>query len=229
VKEKIVSVAHDDDVLELDAPKRVRGPNAVRRAATREKLIETTIRCLYEYGYHPTSTVLVAKEACVSRGAMLHQFPTKVDLMIAVADAIMRARGDVYRAELPPRDGDPRERFLAVLDVMWGEMIKPAGVALIEIEMATRSDKTLAKRFDALTDESETTKTASYQRSAERMGINDPAAIAAFVQLQHAAITGLSVEALYKGKREKIESALELMRQYQSNFLDGLIAASKKS
>jgi AcrR family transcriptional regulator len=215
------------EALTAEKP-RVRGPNAVRRAATREKLIETTIRCLNEYGYHPTSTVLVAKEANVSRGAMLHQFPTKVDLMIAVAQHIIRARGAAYGKKLPPKGGDPRERFLAVLDVMWQEMSKPEGVALIEIEMATRSDRVLAKRFNAFNDESEAIKTENYVRAAERMGITDRAAISAFVQLQHAAIAGLSVEALYKGKREKIDSALKLLHQYQADFLDKLVAESKK-
>lgn len=207
-----------------DGKRQVRGPNAVRRAATRDKLIETTIRCLYEHGYHPTSTVLVAKEANVSRGAMLHQFPTKVDLMIAVAQHIIRARGAAYAKKLPPKTGDPRQRFLAVLDVMWEEVSKPEGVALIEIEMATRSDRALAKRFAAFTEESEAGKTENYLRTAERMGITDRAAISALVQLQHAAVAGLSVEALYKGKREKIDSALKLLRQYQADFLDKLVA-----
>ncbi len=209
-----------------EAP-RVRGPNAVRRATTRAKLIETTIRCLYEYGYHPTSTVLVAKEARVSRGAMLHQFPTKVSLMIAVAQDILHQRGEAYRKHLPPKDGDARTRMLAVLDVMWEQVSRPSGVALIEIEMATRSDPELARRFNKLINESEDTKLASYLRSAKSMGIEDEAAIGAFMQLQHAAIAGLSVEALYKGKRDKISSALNLLRQYQTDFIDKLAADAK--
>jgi len=58
----------------------VRVPNVERSASTRAKLLNATIECLYDLGYHQTSTVLVTERAKVSRGAMLHHFPTKADL-----------------------------------------------------------------------------------------------------------------------------------------------------
>ena len=66
-------------------PRVPRGPNAERRAATRAKIMEATVRCLAEFGYAATSTPLVARLAKVSRGSLLHQFPTKIDLMIRAA------------------------------------------------------------------------------------------------------------------------------------------------
>src|SRR5437016_12734331 len=75
-------------------PKRApRGPNAERRAATRAKIMEAAVRCLAEFGYAATSTPLVARLAKVSRGSLLHQFPTKVDLILAVAEYAASARG----------------------------------------------------------------------------------------------------------------------------------------
>ena len=72
-----------------------RGPNAERRAATRAKIMDAAVRCLAEFGYAATSTPLVARLAKVSRGSLLHQFPTKVDLILAVAEHAANARGQV--------------------------------------------------------------------------------------------------------------------------------------
>src|SRR5678816_4605841 len=77
-----------------------RGPNAERRAATRAKIMEARVKCLAEFGYAATSTPLVAKLAKVSRGSLLHQFPTKVDLILAVAEYAARAQGVVIRDAL---------------------------------------------------------------------------------------------------------------------------------
>jgi len=77
---------------ETTKPKVPRGPNAERRAATRAKIMEAAVGCLAEFGYAATSTPLVAKMAKVSRGSLLHQFPTKVDLILAVAEYAARAQ-----------------------------------------------------------------------------------------------------------------------------------------
>src|SRR3546814_11851177 len=88
-----------------------RGPNAERRAATRAKIMDAAVRCLAEFGYAATSTPLVAKMAKVSRGSLLHPFPTKVDLILAVAPPAARAQGAAIREQPePPTAG--RERVL---------------------------------------------------------------------------------------------------------------------
>ena len=51
---------------------RPRRTNEQRSTETRGKLIKTAIDLLYRSGYSATTTVMVAKRAKVSRGAMLH-------------------------------------------------------------------------------------------------------------------------------------------------------------
>src|ERR1700743_2747226 len=91
-------------------PRVPRGPNAERRAATRAKIMEAAVRCLAEFGYAATSTPLVAKLAKVSRGSLLHQFPTKTDLVLAVAEYASNARGQAVRDHLAPYPDGP-DRF----------------------------------------------------------------------------------------------------------------------
>jgi AcrR family transcriptional regulator len=58
----------------------IRRTQEERRAATRGALLDATIDCLVEYGYHGVTTSRVAERAGVSRGAQVHYFPTKTDL-----------------------------------------------------------------------------------------------------------------------------------------------------
>ena len=81
-----------------------RGPNAARRLATRGKILAAAVRCLAEEGYAQTSTVRVATLARVPRGSLLHQFPTRIDLILEVAQYAARRQSAFIReglAELP--------------------------------------------------------------------------------------------------------------------------------
>ena len=66
---------------------RTRRTQAERSAATRKVLLDAAVNCLFENGYGATTTLMVAEAAGVSRGAMLHQFPSKADLMAFVVEA----------------------------------------------------------------------------------------------------------------------------------------------
>ena len=69
-----------------------------RREDTRARLLAATIDCLVEYGYAGTTTQRVQDRAGLSRGALLHHFATKEQLLVAavshVADAQIRAVRD---------------------------------------------------------------------------------------------------------------------------------------
>ncbi len=131
-----------------------RTPNVARTAATRAKLLKATIDCLYELGYHPTSTVVVTERAKVSRGAMLHHFPTKADLMMAASEHIVELRREMHASRLDKLKTD-REKFLALIDVLWEAFETPSGIARIEIMLGSRSDAELGPRFRELNDQLE--------------------------------------------------------------------------
>lgn len=54
-----------------------------RSLETRHALIEATIDTIQSLGYHQASTNEIITRASVSRGAMLHHYPTKKDLLTA--------------------------------------------------------------------------------------------------------------------------------------------------
>ena len=205
---------------------RKRTPNAERTAKTRAKLIEATIACLYELGFHQTTTTVVAERAGVSRGAMLHHFPTKADLVMAAAERMRDMRGELHRDRMAELN-TPSEKFLSLIDVLWEAMTSPSGVARIELMLSTRSDPEMAQKFSQMNDELDRSHKDSVWRLCETMGLSgdeDRAKVDAFVQLYAAALRGLAIDALRENSREGADSSVELLKTFQLQFFQELTA-----
>jgi AcrR family transcriptional regulator len=64
----------------------VRRSNVQRSAEMQTRILRATIDCLIAYGYAELTTTMVAEHAEVSRGAFLHHFRTKEDLVLAAVE-----------------------------------------------------------------------------------------------------------------------------------------------
>ncbi|HWL49839.1 MAG TPA: helix-turn-helix domain-containing protein, partial [Acidimicrobiia bacterium] len=60
----------------------------------RRRLLEATVECLVELGWAGTTTTVVSERAGVSRGAQLHHFPSKQDLVVAAVEHLSERRRD---------------------------------------------------------------------------------------------------------------------------------------
>src|SRR5690606_15673046 len=86
-----------DCLLDPSEDRRVtvtRVPQEERSRVMRERLLDAAVECLIECGYSGTSTTLVSERAGVSRGAQLHHFPSRADLLVAAVEHVAQARGD---------------------------------------------------------------------------------------------------------------------------------------
>jgi AcrR family transcriptional regulator len=61
-----------------------RGGNAVRSATARQRLLEAALRALATNGYQGSSLAGIAAEAGMTTAGLLHHFPSKEQLLIAV-------------------------------------------------------------------------------------------------------------------------------------------------
>jgi AcrR family transcriptional regulator len=206
---------------------RVRTPNAERSANTRRKLLDATIQCLYELGYHQTSTVIVTERAGVSRGSMLHHFPSKADLMMAAANHIREQRREAHRAVREKLTSE-RERFLSLIDTLWSEYQTPSGIARIEMMLGSRSDPELGPRYRELNALLEERHKERVWERAQGVGIKDKKKIHAFVQLYAAAIRGLAIDTLLPNSMPDIKAAVALMKEFQLHMLEGLLKDAGK-
>ena len=206
------------------APQKVaRGPNAVRRAATRAKIMDAGVRCLAEFGYAATSTPLVAQLAKVSRGSLLHQFPTKVDLILAIAEHAARSQGTFIREQVMARPAG-RERFVEGVEAVWQALRRPEAVALTEVMVAARSDPELADRYPAFAGAVEAAMHRGRARMAEGIGAPERTPeIDALAHLTLAALRGLAMETVFLGRpTADADKVVGLLKDFRRRFVDDL-------
>jgi AcrR family transcriptional regulator len=121
---------------------RARRTQTERRAHTRQALLDATFTCLVERGYASTSTNDIVRSAGVSRGALLHHFASKAELMGQAVE-------DVFdRCEMGFREGfaalPVEERTLdRALQELWDIFRGPSFDAAVELLVAARTDDEL--------------------------------------------------------------------------------------
>lgn len=113
-----------------------------QHARTHEALLDATIRCLVEHGYAGTTTQRIQEAAGVSRGALLHHFPSKSELLVAAihhtADIRLRHLGEVV-ADL----GNGPEALAQLVHAIRSAMTGPPFQAALELWAASRTDTQL--------------------------------------------------------------------------------------
>ena len=190
----------------------------------RARLVDAAIRCLNKHGYSATTVAMVADEAGVSRGGMLHQFPTKVDLMLEV---VRHASGYDENASRPPpkRDPDKRAAFMALTDRAWRVMTLPPAMAKLEIMIAARSDRALAERLPGIIQAIEERRHDNVWLVAEEAAITDRVEVDAMVTLHMAAMRGLAIELMFTQDQAVVDKAYELLKRYKGWLFEMLTAA----
>lgn len=129
--------------------KRARVPQAERRRITRGKLLDATIDSLIEIGYSRTTTVEVGERAGLSRGAQLHHFPSKVDLLVAAIEHLADERSKEFEVELAERLEQGDDPIDTMVDMLWSMFSDPIYWATIELMVAARTDPELLEKLEA--------------------------------------------------------------------------------
>lgn len=201
---------------------RVRRTQESRSAETRARAVEAAVQSLFARGYAATNVLSVAADAGISRGAIQHQFPTKIDLMLHVVQTVYEEEAALYRERLNDI-ADPRERMLAFPEVAWDVLSRPAGVAVLEILQGSRSDPELAARLRPLQMEIERDSFSLVTALAGDAGL-DTSAVG--VRLVVWAIRGLSIAQLLVDEPAEVRKSVRLLRRLLSFALDREQAAA---
>lgn len=157
-----------------------------RGAAIRLRLLQCTTNLLSRHGYSATTVQLLSEEAEASRGSILHQFPTRLDLIAETLDFILERMLRTCRDRLA-RIKEPRQRLEAYADVMWDLICEEPGAAVSEILQAARWDPELCDRIKSEADKFNAELEADIVETARAAGIKNPKAI--FPQVTLLAVT----------------------------------------
>lgn len=199
-----------DDAATPSTRRRGSGRNqAAKSAETQRRLVESAIRCLHADGYAAVSTEQILQDCGLSRGAMLHHFPTRADLMAAVVNATYREEVAAY-VRLLGAIADPDQRLEALPEIAWEVLGRPAGVAVLEILQASRSDEALGARLRPVQEQIEA-DSLNQIRFLERT-VGRPVSADA-IRLIFWAVRGLSIAHTLTGDSAAILRSIRLLRQ----------------
>ncbi len=125
-----------------------RQTQADRSRDTRAKLMRAVVDCLVEQGWAGTTTTAVSERAGVSRGAQLHHFTSRGELVAAAVEHV----GAESVRELRTRAADlPRPvETPAVVGLLVDFYVSPSFAAALELWVAARTDESLREVVIAL-------------------------------------------------------------------------------
>jgi AcrR family transcriptional regulator len=124
--------------------RRPRRTQEERSSETRTRVLEATIECLVELGYNATTQRAVAERSGVSRGAQLHHFPTRADLVAEAVPYLAGRLAGLLEEQITEMPADGRPRVEWAVDLLWENFSQGLFVVALELWLASRTDPELA-------------------------------------------------------------------------------------
>ena len=119
-----------------------------KSSLTRAAILDAAIGCLVEIGYANTTTAMIAERAGVSRGAMMHHFPSRLAVITALVEYLHQKRLEEYTTLMKgidvPGQQITRKAIRASVEAAWHYVNLPSFVAYHELLAASRTDAALS-------------------------------------------------------------------------------------
>lgn len=183
-----------------------------RGKAMREILLSSSIKLVALQGYAATTTQAVLDDAGVSRGSLLHQFPTRDLLMVATAhEAMSRMLAAVESGLL--RHGDLLKGMMDFPNILWRVQNDLPALAFTEIQLASRWDSSLQEGLKgAMAAVSELTS-GNVRQIAEQYAMEDLPGLLNEVYLLIAATQGLAIGRDLAGNKNMVAASVLLLKE----------------
>ncbi len=159
---------------------------------TRVTILDAAVDCLQTHGYGRTTTQVIAKKAGISRGAMLHHYATKQDLIAAVIDYTIYKRMELFLHGVRALKDTDRIAEMAGIQIVWESLLTREFDAYLELAIAARTDPELAEIFLPKARRYDQTELAEVIRAFPEWA-NLPEAYALAMDYCNAALQGLLI------------------------------------
>ena len=123
-----------------------RGRREERTATSRARILDAAVACLVEDGYAGATTLAIQARAGVSRGRLLHHFPSRDALLVAASHHLATERLEAWSERRRASFGDltGAERLDRAVEVMWETFSEPIFWAALELWTAARTHAELS-------------------------------------------------------------------------------------
>ncbi|HEY9312598.1 TetR/AcrR family transcriptional regulator [Williamsia sp.] len=118
------------------------GIRSAKSTRSRTQILDAAIDVLVAKGYAHASTLAIQEEAGVSRGKLLHHFPSRDDLLMAAVHHLAVVRIEELPIAIDWPD-DPIDRISIGVDTGWSTFHQPYFVASMELWTAARTNARL--------------------------------------------------------------------------------------
>ena len=124
-----------------------RKTQAEKSREMKKRLIDATLVCLQERGYHGTSISEILNRAGVSRGAWRHHYTNKKELVVAAAKHFLKGPIQTAR-ELAPSFQNRENVLVELIDYIWENFYQGTYRDIwLEFNVACRTDAELKQRL----------------------------------------------------------------------------------
>lgn len=128
----------------------------LKTLASRERILDAAVQCLIEHGYAGASTLRIQQVAGVSRGRLLHHFPSRDELLVGAVKHLASTGLGSFAVEhtsaITAADRDESRIDQAVAQ-MWTHFQQPYFWASVELWIAARHNESLRDALGPAEDE----------------------------------------------------------------------------
>ena len=197
---------------------RERRSNVDRSATTRRQIFEATVRCLQSGGYGAVTNIRVAEEAGVSRGAMMHHFPTQQDLLVATIEYAYGKLSD-HRMEVLSKLDPGLPRYRALIDLAWATAQMPEGVACNEVRHGSRSDPEIRAAVTPIMTRLSDDYGRLHMRLAREAGLEANAEVQGLTAATAMTMRSLAVNTFTYPRSQLVENVLFTLKTARENII----------
>ena len=189
---------------------------ARKSEATRSGIMEAALACFLNIGYTNTTVSKIALEARISRGAIMHHFDSRIDIIKSAINYLVDKRIEEFQHSLDTtiapiaRSEVSKATLTETVNALWAFFRLPSFYTFQELLLAARTDAELAEiiqpaqqRFDNAINESITLMFPVWKdKNSARVLVND---------LFHFTLQGMALSDMLKQDEERTQNLLMLL------------------
>ncbi len=186
--------------------------NELRSSRMKRRVLEETLNCIYDLGLQNTSTVEITKRAGVSRGAMLHHFPSKEELFCAAFESQLKKEVEQLR-DVAGTYAEGEVTLDTFFDYMWSRFTGRAYAITLDYLVAARTNPYLKSRVEKARSEYERSLRSIWSQTIVYDELRNPDAQAMF-DLTLCLFRGMGLHTVTKDKHESLDALVSYWKAH---------------
>ena len=189
----------------------------VKSKVTRQRIIDATLDCIVNLGYHRTTLAEIAKKSRATRGSVQYYFPTAQDALRATIAYLHSEWLKRYATAISSLNGS-EDLLQDGVDVLWRLVQDPLNIAWQEIRAASRTDAALADLVNTMMSEIESTRRASDRKSYLELSSFNEESFEAASDFTNVFIEGLSLYLFVHRSEARKQVLIKMLVNFLSAF-----------